>query len=572
MNNNDGRLSPWLAALAEDGRIDDAELRRASNAGCRDAHPLIALASLSIIDHAGERLDASALLDWLARRFRLPPARIDPMQLDIAAVTAAVPLDFARHHGLLVLRIESDAVDVACDDPFRIALWRSELESALGRSIRPALCHPERLRHHIEEFYALQASVDSAEARQDAQASTALSPPLELGAFNPHSRRHTEVITDWLLRYALRQRSSDLHLEARDDEALVRLRIDGLLHNAYRLPAAVATAIANRLKVLAQMDPTERRLPQDGHIRLRVDSETVELRLSTMPTACGEKLVVRLLHPKWMFRNLNSLGMETVERHRWLKISGGGGGLALVTGPTGSGKTTTLYSTLKHFSGERRNICTIEDPIEIIDADFNQTQIRPEIGLDFAAGVRALLRQDPDMIMIGEIRDHQTARMAAQAALTGHKVLATMHTGDSVAAIMRLLELQVPAWLLRATLSGALAQRLAPKLCEICRRHQTPNTEAEHLWRRLSDAPPPEKIVVAAGCAHCRRTGVRGNCGLFEALTMDSKLRARIDDDASVDALQAAARDAGFRPLREQAAQRVRDGDISLPTACALVS
>ena len=567
---------PFLEALVSTGHLTQTAaqaLRQRLHEIPPGTPPLLWLAGLRLPDAdaaAEDRpLDEEGLVRWLSAYSGLPVEKIDPLQLEVETIVQAIPAGFARHHSILALRIEQRRAVVACADSFRQREWMPDLGRALGREIQPVLACPSDILRHTAEFYRLSRSVEgAASAEKTAPRENSLEQLLSLG-IEEDSERHTEAITDWLLRYALEQRASDIHLEPRRERAQLRLRIDGMLHPVYSFPASVARAIVGRLKVLGRMDAAEKRRPQDGRLRTRgIEGGEVEFRLSTLPTAHGEKLVARILDPRALFQDFAQLGLAGRELEEWQMITGSQGGIALVVGPTGSGKTTTLYTTLRQLADPVRNVCTVEDPIEIVEPAFNQTQVHPEIGLDFAAGIRALLRQDPDIIMVGEIRDTETARMAVQAALTGHRVLATLHAGHSAAAVIRLLDLGVPSYLVRATLTGVMAQRLVRRLCTKCRQPAPADSE---LWRRLSPAAPPPQVQRAIGCAACRHSGYRGRAGLFEVLSLDETVHALLRKNTGPDALSKALRRPGFRTLREVAAARVAAGEISIEEALRAV-
>jgi general secretion pathway protein E len=386
---------------------------------------------------------------------------------------------------------------------------------------------------------------------------------IELGRSGKLDANDQGVVTivDWLMSYAFEQRASDIHLEPKREMSAIRFRIDGVMHEVYQLPTNVMVPITSRLKILARMDIAEKRRPQDGRLKSRgPDGGEVELRLSTMPTAFGEKLVMRIFDPTVLVRSFAELGFDADDEAAWRKMVEEPHGIILVTGPTGSGKTTTLYSTLRQLTTPEVNVCTIEDPIELIDASLNQMQVHPAIGLDFAAGVRTLLRQDPDVIMVGEIRDPETAEVAVQAALTGHLVLSTLHTNDAPSSITRLLDLAVQPFLLQSSLLGIIAQRLARTLCPACKQPGPLDAAAWDAVIAPFKAKAPKQVMRAVGCLDCRGTGYRGRIGLYEMLTFTPELRAHITRDADPNKLAHAAIAAGMKPLRLRGAQKVAAG------------
>ncbi|MCC7269516.1 MAG: type II/IV secretion system protein, partial [Rhodocyclaceae bacterium] len=381
--------------------------------------------------------------------------------------------------------------------------------------------------------------------------------------------QHIVSIVDWLWQYAFEQRASDIHIEPRREMGLVRFRIDGVLHQVYQIPMSVLNAMTSRIKILGRMDVVEKRRPQDGRIKTRTgDGEEIELRLSTLPTAFGEKLVMRIFDPEVLVRDFGELGFNDEDKTRWTQMTGKPNGIILVTGPTGSGKTTTLYSTLKQLATPEVNVCTIEDPIEMIEASFNQVQVQQNIDMTFAAGVRALMRQDPDIIMVGEIRDSETADMAVQAALTGHLVLSTLHTNDAPTAVTRLLDLGMPSYLLNATLLGVMAQRLVRTLCPHCKQAvPMSRKEDEDMWEGLV-APwksnKPKQLYRPVGCLDCRMTGFMGRVGLYEIMLMTPELRKLITPTTDLAKVRELAYREGMKPLRISGAMKVAAGLTTL--------
>lgn len=369
-------------------------------------------------------------------------------------------------------------------------------------------------------------------------------------------------VVDWLWQYAFDQRASDIHLEPRREQGVIRFRIDGVLHPVYQMPMGVLVAMTARIKLLGRMDVVERRRPQDGRIKTRNPrGDEVEMRISTLPTAFGEKMVMRIFDPDNAVKDLDALGFAAHDAQRWESLVKRPYGIILVTGPTGSGKTTTLYSTLKRVATEEVNVSTVEDPIEMIEPSFNQTQVQPQLDFGFPEGLRALMRQDPDIIMVGEIRDQQTAEMAVQAALTGHLVFSTLHTNDAPSAVTRLMELGVPPYLINATLLGVLAQRLVRTLCKQC-KVPDPQAARETLaevvkpWQISGDYKP----FKAVGCVDCRMTGFMGRMGLYELLVVTEAFKEKVNREPNTDALKRQAVSDGMRPLRLAGALRVAEG------------
>jgi len=559
------------AAMVADGLVaaSDVERIRFSGQGARNAsevHPLVLLANLKLAAASGGELGLERLTEWLATRTGTRYLRIDPTRVDVAAVTALVSHAYARRHRFLPLAVDSERLLVATSEPLAQE-WLLDLQHLARRRIELAMVNPLDLHRYTMEFYGVTRSVRGARGDVRSEASGILpsfEQLVELGRSGDVNAddQHVVHIVDWLLQYAFEQRASDIHLEPRRDMGRMRFRIDGVLHKVFEVPPAVMTAMVSRIKVLGRMDLAERRRPQDGRIKTRSPGgREVEMRLSTMPTAFGEKCVMRIFDPDAAFKSIDQLGFSPQEAAGWTALVERPHGIVLVTGPTGSGKTTTLYSTLKRLATPDVNVCTVEDPIEMIAPEFNQMQVQTNIDLDFAAGVRTLLRQDPDIIMIGEIRDLETAQMAVQASLTGHLVLSTLHTNDAPSAITRLLDLGVPHYLLASTINGVLAQRLVRTLCPHCK---VPKPLSAAQWGVLADAdealPESPTPYAPAGCLDCRRTGYMGRVGLYELLPLSSRLRGLIRADMDLAGFNRAARAEGVRTLRRAGLEKVAAG------------
>ncbi|EED36970.1 type II secretion system protein E [Luminiphilus syltensis NOR5-1B] len=533
-------------------------------------HPLVWLAEQKLPDVAnpGQVLDMDALLEFVGEDTGQEVVEIDPLKVDVAAVSEVMSEAFAKRHQILAVAVDADELVVASAEPF-VQAWERDLEHVVRRSIRRVLADPREIHRLTAEFYSMAGSVRGARGITGLESDgdvTNLEAMLDIGGKGePDANdQHIVSVVDWLLQYAFEQRASDIHIEPRRAVSNVRLRIDGVLHKVYELPAAVGAAVTSRFKILARLDVAEKRRPQDGRIKTRTpDRSEVELRLSTLPTAFGEKLVMRIFDPDVLLKSFSALGLCDSDLARWEHMISTGTGIVLVTGPTGSGKTTTLYSTLRRLAVPEVNVCTIEDPIEMVEPTFNQMQVNHQIDLDFASGVRALMRQDPDIIMVGEIRDLETAHMAVQAALTGHLVLTTLHTNDSPGAISRLNELGVPAFLLRATVRGVMSQRLVRKLCAHCKQEQPVEIEG---WKELvADAlPAPERLFRPTGCKRCRDTGYFGREGIYEVLVSDDELQSRITEGHSTAEIRHAAIKGGMVPLRLAGAQKVLRGETTV--------
>ncbi len=542
-------------------------------------HPLLQVADceLARADGGTGPWTADALTQWLAQRCGLSYQRVDPLGLDVRGITALVPYAYAARAQILPLRVTDREVVVATAEPWWQE-WVRDLEPVVNRRITRVMTNPHDIERYLGEFYALARSVKGAETARPGRTPGGNLQNLEqLVELSRNGKLDAEAqpivaIVDWLLQYAFDSRASDIHLEPRREHGRVRFRIDGRLQDVYQIPVAVMPPVTSRMKMLARMDLAEKRRPQDGRIKTRSPGgREVELRVSALPTAFGEKLVMRIFDPDVLVKDFAALGLEAEDAARWQAMVSQPHGIVLVTGPTGAGKTTTLYSTLRQRARPEVNVCTIEDPIELVEPSFNQMQVNPAIGLGFADGVRALLRQDPDIIMIGEIRDLETADVAVQAALTGHLVLSSLHTNDAVGAITRLLDLGVPPYLLRATLLGVVAQRLVRRLCAHCKQPVPVDPDRWQAFSGSSGVAPPAQVYRPQGCAECRDTGYHGRIGLYEMLPVTREIRRLMGRDDADAALAAAAVSAGMTPLRRAAALRVAQGDTSLEEALSVV-
>ncbi|WP_035373571.1 GspE/PulE family protein [Pseudoduganella violaceinigra] len=561
----------WLLA---DGMVEKAEVKGLYSHAqgiLRNTpgimHPLSAVAHCKLVSVKDEKLlTLDALTEWVARRSKLPFYRIDPLKIDFTKVADVMSASYAARFNILPVEITPDTLTVATADPFALE-WEGEIAKVSRRIIRRVISNPLDISQYTSQFFSLAKSIKHANKNtgQDLALRNNFEQLVELGKMNKTvdaNDQHVINIVDWLWQYAFEQRASDIHLEPKRDLGTIRFRIDGVLHQVYQVPAVVMIAMTARIKLLGRMDVIEKRRPQDGRIKTRTaGGQEIELRLSTLPTAFGEKLVMRIFDPEVVVKTLPELGFPQEDAQRWDALTSRPHGIILVTGPTGSGKTTTLYTTLKALATPEVNVCTVEDPIEMVEASFNQMQVQPGIDLTFADGVRALMRQDPDIIMVGEIRDLETAEMAIQAALTGHLVLSTLHTNDAPSAVMRLLELGVPYYMLEATLIGIMAQRLVRTLCKDCK--EAGGEIADDIWEGLSggwDIKKPEQVYRPVGCPECRQTGFRGRTGIYELLTTSETFNSLMQAEADITALRKQAVSEGMKPLRIAGAFKVREG------------
>jgi len=489
---------------------------------------------------------------------------------DLGARTASaefvekIPINFARQHGVLGLAVgEGGRMVVAIGD---LSAWGQlqVVSRFLGRAVEGVLAPPADIA----------AAINAAYQQRTGQAQTfieRLDPGTlgeELERLKGHdlldvaSRAPVVKLVSLVLFEAVQARASDVHLQPYEDALVVRFRIDGVLHNAYRLPKNLQEEIVSRVKVMGRMNIAEKRLPQDGRATVQVGDRAIDLRIATLPGSFGERVVVRLLDTGTRLYDLRELGMGAGELARFRRLIQIDHGLILVTGPTGSGKTTTLYAALQDINSDEKNILTLEDPIEYQLPGISQTQVSEKKGMTFASGLRSVLRQDPDIIMIGEIRDRETAVMAIQSALTGHLVFSTLHTNDAASAVARLLDLGIEPYLLASSLIGVVAQRLLRRLCPACAR-----AAAAGDFDRLvveSRAADVSNVKAAMGCAACRQTGYRGRLGIFELLLVDETIRRHIQARATAAEIGAAAAANGMRTLREDGAAKVLAGVTSV--------
>jgi general secretion pathway protein E len=506
----------------------------------------------------------------------LPYVKINPLDLDLDVVTKGIAGPFARKHGLVAISKTEDTITVAVYDPFR-PFPADDITLVTGlKNVTRVVATRSDVETINRGFYDLSTSLKTAEKQLTASRLSAVDLSNqeflsgEAKELDPAAAPVVKAL-DHILGYAFEQRASDIHFEPKRELTLVRLRIDGILHDVHLIPKIVYQAVISRIKLLSGLNLAEKRRPQDGRIKRDQGGREVELRVSTMPTAFGEKAVLRIFDPDVLLKGIDQLGLPARDLPRFYDFISRPNGIILVTGPTGSGKTTTLYSVLKHLSKPDVNIITIEDPIEMVFEDFNQVAVRPQIEITFASALRTVLRQDPDIIMVGEIRDTETAENAVQAALTGHLVLSTLHTNDSASSITRLLDLGVPHFLITSTIIGVLAQRLVREICGHCVEEYVPTPEEAGLLRMPLDKLQQYRFKRGKGCLHCRQTGYSGRVGVYEVLPMTDRIRALVTAQAGSPEIFKVAREEGLRTLREAAVEKVFRG-ITTTTEMARVT
>jgi general secretion pathway protein E len=572
---DDARRTAFAREAAQRARLLREHAGRSGGRALRRAElsPIELIASFGFGDarRDGEVVDEDKAARAVAEALGVAYRKIDPLKLDAHLVTRTLSRPFARKHGVLPLERKDGALLVAAANPLDRELFEN-LRGLTGGEVVPVLAAPADIHRAIAEIYGFRQQIRDAQTQLQGGAVDVgnLEQFVNLAGLEALEASSEPIVAavEYLLHYAFEQRASDIHVEPRREEAIVRMRIDGVLHAVYRVPKAVHGAIANRFKIMSRLDIAARR-PQDGRIRTARGDAEMELRVSTIPTAFGDKIVIRILDPNVLVRDLSELGFLADERatfERWLMRPHG---LVVVTGPTGSGKTTTLYSALQALASPEVNVVTIEDPIEMVHEDFNQIAANPKTGTGFAEALRHVLRQDPDVIMVGEIRDAETATQAVQAALTGHLVLTTLHTNDTVGAVARLRDLGVPSFLVGATLTGVVSQRLVRQVCPAC-SEDVPLTADEVA--ELGVTHPEDwagKLLArrGAGCAKCRFTGYYGRTGIFEVLGVNARLRHLVAEGATPEVLLRTARQDGLRSLREHAVRKVAAGATSFEEA-----
>ncbi len=575
------KIAPIAKALYNQGYIskNDASriIRNSKLTSISSVHPYITLSDYKLDNlSTGKPISIEFITQFVAKENDLEYLKIDPTKVNVNKVTSSVSQAYAKKHRILPIDITADTVTFAVANPNDTS-WVEELKRILKLNVKRIHANPLDIQRLLFEFYGVNKSVKHAQQQHKGrQIDTLLNLEqlVKLGSKGDLTAddQHIVNIVDWLLQFAFEQRASDIHLEPKREDSIVRFRIDGKLHNVYVLPALVMGAVVSRIKILSRIDVAEKRKPQDGRIKtVTQENKEVELRVSTMPTTFGEKCVMRIFDPDAVVENYEDLGFSKEEVKQWLQMINRPHGIVLVTGPTGSGKTTTLYSTLRKLATEEVNVSSVEDPIEMVFQELNQMQINPKIGLEFSSGIRTLMRQDPDIIMVGEIRDLDTAKMAVQASLTGHLVLSTLHTNDAPSAINRLMDLGVPDYLLRSTLAGVIAQRLVRLLCPHCKVPTKVDAEAwvslVHPW----NLEIPERIYQKNGCLECRNTGYHGRTGVYEIMPITGGLRKMIKEKIPSETLSAECYRMGMKPLRISIANLLKDGRTSLEEAVKLV-
>ncbi|GFO70663.1 type II secretion system protein E [Geomonas limicola] len=557
-----------LKLLDEQGEAQAARLQGAQQAGYsrrlqqtpQKASPAEVIASLNleIPGSGGKLLNEDAITEVLAEAVGLPYLKINPMKLDLELVTTHISRPFALKHLIVPVSVSDGLLTLAVADPFNDEVVE-ELRSLKRMEFKRVLASRSDILKILREFFGFRASVKAAEHEVGNAVDLGNLEQfvrLKLGHDIEGTDRNIVSAVDFLLQYAFDQRASDIHIEPKRDKSLVRLRVDGVLHNVHDVPRQLHPPMVSRIKMMSRMDLAEKRRPQDGRIKTSHGGKEIELRVSTLPVAFGEKVVIRIFDPDILMQELDQIGFYPREFQLYSSFIRRPNGIILVTGPTGSGKTTTLYSSLRALSSPEVNIVTVEDPIEMVMEEFNQVGVQSAIGVTFDKVLRNILRQDPDIIMIGEIRDRETAENAVQAALTGHLVLSTLHTNDAPSSVTRLIDLGVPPFLITSTVIGIIAQRLLRKICPSCKKERDLSAdELEYLGLRRA-----ARVNFGEGCAECRGTGYRGRTGIFEVLEVNEKVRAVVSEKLDLGQLQEVARKDGLVPLRDIAIRKMLEG------------
>ena len=554
-------------------RLEDMRARRQSRGGDKGLiyNPITivdVLIPLNIqrADDAFKGLDEDIIFEALAQQWKMPFQKIDPLQLDLNIVTTTIPKTFAMKHLVLPISIQDGFLTVATANPFNVEIME-DITRASNLKIRAVVSPKSDIVKIINEFFGFKHSIAEAENQfalptvdlGNLEQYVRLRPSDEL----PSTDQHIVNAVDHLFSYAFDQRASDIHIEPKREKSHIRMRIDGALHTVYELPKSVHSAIVSRIKGISRLDMAEKRRPQDGRIKTERDGKAVEVRVSMVPVAFGEKVVMRLMDPDVLFQDLSRLGFTGGDLIRYNRCIDRPHGIILVCGPTGSGKSTTLYSTLKHIATPEINVTTVEDPIEMVHEEFNQIAVQPAVGITFGTILRNILRQDPDVIMLGEMRDLETAENAVQAALTGHLVFSTLHTNDATSAVTRLLDLGVPSFLIQSSLVGLVAQRLVKKICPNCTEEFSMDSEELKALGLHVEANEPVLLRRGKGCRQCRGTGYYGRAAVFEVLPYTESLKRLTTAEADLEAIRAQARKEGLVTLRDNAVLKLLAGETT---------
>jgi general secretion pathway protein E len=562
-----------LQLLAEDGVINaktsDFILKQCAT---ETDHPFAIISRFSPNDLRPPHLPLTmdSLSEWMAKYCELPFCEIDPLKIDIKAAVQVLPTAYVRRLQIIPVKIEAKEILIATSDPFTVD-WIEQVQDVCKKKVHLAIANPKAIRYFIEEFSTVRSATrefkkNNADTNDFGGRVLELDRMLGKAQGNDLGKDAAAVIriVDWLFQFAYDERATDIHMEPKKGKGQIRFRIDGRMRAVYSFEPALMLPLVTRMKLLADMQLDEKRKPQDGRIRYKLGKgQEMEMRLATIPAQHGEKIVVRIFDPKMAGKDFVDLGFLPEDIKKWDSLIDLPHGLVLVTGPTGSGKSTTLHTSMRKIANEDVNICTIEDPIEIVNDDLNQVQVNAKVDLTFGEAIRAFLRQDPDIMMVGEIRDADAAKMAIQAALTGHLVLSTLHTNDAISSITRLIDLGIPPHLIAASLRGMMAQRLVRRLCDFCKEKIPTPTEA---WRELTaehKIPEPPYVYAPVGCRECKNTGYRGRVCLYEIVVMNREIKTVVRKSVGINELLDAAK-GSYVPLQINGIGKVIEGITSL--------
>jgi len=504
------------------------------------------------------------ITESLAQAYGVPYARISPKIAD-PKVIAELPKEFCEQHQVLPLYLVEDVLTVAVSEPANVFLVE-EIERVSGHQVQVVAATAKDIKACLQAYlpnenvFVIDDIIEEVKPEEFTLVERQVQDITNLEAAAGDSP--VIKLVNYIIYTAVKDGASDIHIEPGEGSLRVRYRIDGRLIEKLRPPFQMAAAVSSRIKIMASLDISERRLPQDGGIHVMMDKRPVDLRVSTMPGKQGEKVVIRVIDNDKASVNLEKLGFSYDTLKQWRRLIELPNGVVLVTGPTGSGKSTTLYASLMELNGEDVNICTVEDPVEYALAGVNQFQTNDKAGFTFASALRSLLRQDPDIIMVGEIRDQDTAKIATQAALTGHLVLSTLHTNDAPGAITRLFNIGIEPYLVGASVVGVLAQRLVRKLCQACKEGYEPTINERRQIEKFAGAV--DQLFRAKGCSRCRNLGFTGRIGIYELLVPDDAIIDKISAGATLNEIREAARAQGMKPLRVDGMEKVRAGITTL--------
>ncbi len=519
--------------------------------------------NLEIPGRGGDLLSEEEIIRTVATDKNLPFKKLDPLELDMEVVTKTIPQNFAMRHLLVPFEIRNGVLEMAVYEPGELAVLE-DITRANQVKINPHLATKTEISRILAEFFGFQSSISAAEVHLGGPSVdiSNLEQLVKIGSAREisSSDKNIKAAVNHMFNYAFDERASDIHIEPKREKSIVRFRIDGVLHTIYDLPKVIHAAMVSRIKYLARLDIAEKRRPQDGRIKVQHHKQEAEIRVSTVPVSFGEKAVLRILNSEVLFQEIGDIGFNERDLTVYKSFVEAPHGIVLVTGPTGSGKSTTLYSTLHHVASPEINITTVEDPVEMVYEEFNQISVQNQIDVTFSSILRNILRQDPDIIMIGEIRDYETAAHAVQAALTGHLVFSTLHTNDAVTSITRLVELGVQPFLVSSTMLGAMAQRLVRTICPDCQEDVVmPITTLQGFGFPLPDS---HEITLqqGKGCPKCRGTGYYGRCGVFEIFPMSDAIREQVSLAVPASQIQKVATAEGMTTLKEDAWDKVRRG------------